>query len=118
MADDAPPVATTRRASVIAAGDALCLMEDRAVQNDALRPKDRKRDPDLEAKVLEWIGIIIREQPPLGQKYEHYLQDGVVLSKLITAIVYNSVPQEDIDDKVPTPDVERIKEVIREMWYV
>jgi len=42
-----------------------------------------KRDPELEAKILKWIGEIIGEKvPPLGgMSYEETLADGVILCK-------------------------------------
>lgn len=44
-----------------------------------------KRNPELEAKVLKWIGEIIGEKvPPLqGMSYEDTLNDGVILCKWV-----------------------------------
>ena len=39
---------------------------------------------------------IIHEQP--SQDYDHFIQDGSVLSKVMTGIVFNSVPLEQIED--------------------
>ena len=39
---------------------------------------------------------IIHEQP--SQDYDHFSQDGSVLSKVMTGIVFNSVPLEQIED--------------------
>lgn len=42
-----------------------------------------KRNPELETKVLKWIGEIIGEKvPPLqGMTFEDTLNDGVILCK-------------------------------------
>jgi len=53
-----------------------------------------QRDLELEHKVLQWIMSIIHEQPT--QDYDHFIQDGSVLSKVMTSIVFNSVPLEQI----------------------
>ena len=39
-----------------------------------------KRDPNLEAEILGWIGEIVGEQLPAGN-YEDILKDGVILCK-------------------------------------
>jgi hypothetical protein len=39
---------------------------------------------------------IIHEKPV--KDYDHFIQDGSVLSKVMTSIVFNSVPLEQIDD--------------------
>ena len=46
--------------------------------------------------MLQWIMTIIHEQP--SQDYDHFIQDGSVLSKVMTGIVFNSVPLEQIED--------------------
>ena len=46
--------------------------------------------------MLQWIISVIHERPK--SDYEHFIQDGSVLSKLMTSIVFNSVPLEQIDD--------------------
>jgi hypothetical protein len=55
-----------------------------------------QRDLELEHKVLQWIMSIIHEKPV--KDYDHFIQDGSVLSKVMTSIVFNSVPLEQIDD--------------------
>lgn len=72
------------------------------------------RDLALEHKVLQWIMSIIHEQP--GTDYEHFIQDGSVLSKVMTSIVFNSVPLEVVGDQWGTNFAQnRIKAVIREI---
>ena len=56
-----------------------------------------QRDLELEHKVLQWIMSIIHEKPT-SLDYDHFIQDGSVLSKVMTSIVFNSVPLEQIDD--------------------
>lgn len=72
------------------------------------------RDLGLEHKVLQWIMSIIHEQP--STDYEHFIQDGSVLSKVMTSIVFNSVPLEVCNDQWGTNFAQnRIKTVIREL---
>lgn len=72
------------------------------------------RDIELEHKVLQWIISVIHERPT--SDYEHFIQDGSVLSKLMTSIVFNSVPLEQIDDNWGTnPVQDRVRAVIREI---
>lgn len=72
------------------------------------------RDLELEQKVLQWIVSLIQEKPTTD--YDHFIQDGSVLSKVMTSIVFNSVPLEQIDDNWGTnPAMDRVKTVIREI---
>jgi len=78
------------------------------------KPLKTQRDLALEHKVLQWIMSIIHEQP--STDYEHFIQDGSVLSKVITSIVFNSVPLEVCNDQWGTNFAQnRIKTVIREI---
>lgn len=76
--------------------------------------EDGRRDLQLEHKVLQWIMSIVNEKPTTD--YEHFIQDGSILSKVMTSIVFNSVPVEDIDANWGTnPALDRTKAVIREI---
>ena len=55
-----------------------------------------QRDLELEQRVLSWIVSVVQEEPSLD--YETFIQDGSILSKVMTNIVFNSVPLEQIDD--------------------
>lgn len=73
-----------------------------------------KRDAALEEKVMRWITGILHVEPTAD--YEHFIRDGSVLSKVMTSIVFNSVPIEDIDVTWGcNPSLNRIKAVIREI---
>jgi len=64
---------------------------------------------------MKWIEEVtdVRKHP---SDLEHWLQDGSVLSKLMSNIVFNSTPKEDEDEKEGCrPEVERVKSVIFEM---
>ncbi len=66
--------------------------------------------------MLQWILGIVDEQPEGTVDYEHFIQDGSVLSKVMTSIVFNSVPLEDIDQSWgANPAVDRVRAVIREI---
>lgn len=72
------------------------------------------RDLELEHGVLQWIMSIIHEKPSVD--YDHFIQDGSVLSKVMTSIVFNSVPLEQIEDNWGVnPVKDRVKAVIREI---
>jgi len=73
-----------------------------------------KRDSALEEKVMRWITGILQVEPTTD--YEHFIRDGSVLSKVMTSIVFNSVPIEDIDQTGGcNPSFDRIKSLIREI---
>ncbi|XP_023327972.1 uncharacterized protein LOC111701071 isoform X2 [Eurytemora carolleeae] len=72
------------------------------------------RDLDLEHKVLQWIMSVVHEKP--NTDYETFIQDGSVLAKVMTSIVFNSVPLEQINDNWGmNPAMDRVKAVIREI---
>eukprot|EP00095_Tigriopus_kingsejongensis_P010301 maker-scaffold148_size310697-snap-gene-1.18 protein:Tk10301 transcript:maker-scaffold148_size310697-snap-gene-1.18-mRNA-1 annotation:"PREDICTED: myophilin-like" len=73
-----------------------------------------QRDVTLENKVLKWIMSVINEEA--NTDYDHFIQDGSVLSKVMTSIVFNSVPMEDIDQTWGSnPAHDRVTAVIREI---
>jgi len=73
-----------------------------------------QRDLELEQKVLQWIKSVVHERPT--SDYDSFIQDGSILSKVMTSIVFNSVPLEQIDDNWGTnPALDRVKAVIREI---
>jgi len=90
-----------------------------------------QRDQALEGKVLTWIVGILGEDHP-SEDYELYIQDGSVISKylmklfnyinytrlfrVMTSIVFNSVPMEDIEQNWGcNPSLDRVRSVIREI---
>jgi len=75
---------------------------------------ERGRDLELEHAVLQWIMTIVHEKPT--DDYDTFIQDGSILSKVMTSIVFNSVPIETTEDNWGTnPVLDRIKTVIREL---
>ena len=73
-----------------------------------------QKDLELERKVLQWIMSIVHEEP--STDYDRFIQDGSVLSKVMTNIVFNSVPLDTIDDNWGVnPALDRVKTVIREI---
>jgi len=72
------------------------------------------KDLELEHKVLQWIMSIVHEKP--ATDYDRFIQDGSILSKVMTSIVFNSVPLEQADDNWGVnPALDRVKVVIREI---
>ena len=68
----------------------------------------------MEQKVQEWLVSIVGGDK--HAEFSKYLQDGCVLSKIMTAIVFNSVPNENIEAKGGSnPELERVNNVIFEM---
>uniref|UniRef100_A0A2I9LP82 Muscle-specific protein 20 n=1 Tax=Centruroides hentzi TaxID=88313 RepID=A0A2I9LP82_9SCOR len=51
-----------------------------------------KRDPELEAEVLEWISTILGEKLPKGS-YEEILRDGTVLCRLMNKLMPGCIPK-------------------------
>ncbi|XP_040563235.1 uncharacterized protein [Lepeophtheirus salmonis] len=79
-----------------------------------LRKTSLNRDSYMEEKVLRWIALILEEKPT--KNFDKLIQDGSVLSKVMTSIVFNSVPLEDIDISWGTnPAHDRVKKLISEM---
>ena len=73
-----------------------------------------QKDLELERKVLQWIMSIVHEEP--STDYDRFIQDGSILSKVMTNIVFNSVPLDTIDDNWGVnPALDRVKTVIREI---
>ena len=73
-----------------------------------------QKDLELERKVLQWIMSIVHEEP--ATDYDRFIQDGSILSKVMTSIVFNSVPLDTIDDNWGVnPALDRVKTVIREI---
>ena len=73
-----------------------------------------QRDLELEHAVLQWIMTIVHEKP--SGDYDTFIQDGSVLSRVMTSIVFNSVPMDTIEDNWGTdPVLDRINTVIREI---
>merc|ERR1712066_59139 len=72
------------------------------------------KDLELERKVLQWIMSIVHEEPTTD--YDGFIQDGSILSKVMTSIVFNSVALDQIDDNWGmNPALDRVKAVIREI---
>jgi len=84
-----------------------------SVKTKVVRTK-AERDAALEQKVINWISNMIDERPTTD--YEHFIQDGSILSRVMTSIVFNSVPLEEIGcDWGANPGVSRIRALIREI---
>lgn len=74
----------------------------------------KERDAALEQKVINWISSVIDERPTTD--YDHFIQDGSILSRVMTSIVFNSVPLEEITcEWGSNPALARIKSLIREI---
>merc|ERR1712235_112173 len=79
-------------------------------RNSNSQPKDAA----LEQKVINWIESVINERPT--KDYEGFIQDGSVLSRVMTSIVFNSVPVEDIGcNWGSNPAHTRVTALIREI---
>ena len=64
--------------------------------------------------MLQWIMTIVHEKPTAD--YDTFIQDGSVLSKVMTSIVFNSIPQDTIEDNWgANPGLDRVKTFIREV---
>ena len=73
-----------------------------------------QKDAALEQKVINWIESVINERPT--KDYEGFIQDGSVLSRVMTSIVFNSVPVEDIGcNWGSNPAHTRVTALIREI---
>jgi len=73
-----------------------------------------QRNADLELKVVDWIESVLGERP--YKSYESFIQDGRIISRVMTSIVFNSVPMEEIETTWGSqPQVARVKTVIREI---
>lgn len=73
-----------------------------------------QRNAELELKVIDWIESVLGDRPL--RSYENFIQDGVVISKVMKSIVFNSVAQEEIDATWGSkPEVSRVKAAIREI---
>lgn len=82
--------------------------------NGPLHSIGKERDAALEQKVINWISSVIDERPTTD--YEHFIQDGSILSRVMTSIVFNSVPLEEIScDWGSNPALHRIKSLVREI---
>merc|ERR1712087_999692 len=84
-----------------------------SIKTKVIRSK-AERDAALEQKVVNWISSVIDERPLTD--YEHFIQDGSVLCRVMTSIVFNSVPLEDIGcDWGANPALSRIRSLVREI---
>ena len=74
-----------------------------------------KRNPELEEKVLKWIGEIIGEKVPKyqGTPYEEALADGVFLCKLMEKLNPGSVRNIDLEPKHAFKMVENVAKFLR-----
>lgn len=64
--------------------------------------------------MIDWIESVLGDRPL--KSYENFIQDGIVISKVMKSIVFNSVAQEEIDATWGSqPQVSRVKAVIREI---
>jgi len=73
-----------------------------------------ERNAELEIKVIDWIESVLGERPLTS--YEDFIKDGKVISRVMTSIVFNSVPIHDIDcNWGMNPALDRVKSLIREI---
>jgi len=73
-----------------------------------------ERNAELELKVIDWIESVLGDRPL--KSYENFIQDGIVISKVMKSIVFNSVAQEEIECTWGSkPEVSRVKAAIREI---
>lgn len=64
--------------------------------------------------MINWIESVINERPT--KDYENFIQDGSVLSRVMTSIVFNSVPIEDIGIQWGSnPAYTRVAALVREI---
>merc|ERR1712223_1513486 len=89
---------------------ALCIKK----VSGSLESYGSSRNADLELKVVDWIESVLGERP--YKSYESFIQDGRIISRVMTSIVFNSVPMEEIETTWGSqPQVARVKTVIREI---
>jgi len=73
-----------------------------------------QRNAELEIKVIDWIESVLGERPTTS--YEEFIRDGRIIARVMTSIVFNSVPMHDIDcDWGINPALDRVKALIREI---
>merc|ERR1712018_357164 len=65
-----------------------------------------ERNAELEIKVIDWIESVLGERPTTS--YEEFIRDGRVISRVMTSIVFNSVPYIDCDWGI-NPALDRVK---------
>lgn len=109
------PYTLERTKSTLEKSERSSLSKNRqgSVKTKVVRTK-AERDAALEQKVINWISSVIDERP--STDYEHFIQDGSILSRVMTSIVFNSVPLEEIScDWGSNPALHRIKSLIREI---
>jgi len=86
----------------------------RKVPTKVTGPIDEYRNAELEIKVIDWIESVLGERPLTS--YEDFIKDGKVISRVMTSIVFNSVPIHDIDcNWGMNPALDRVKSLIREI---
>jgi len=73
-----------------------------------------ERNAELELKVIDWIESVLGERPLTS--YEDFIKDGRIIGRLMTSIVFNSVPMEDVNATWGSnPSHTRVKSIIREI---
>jgi len=107
------PYTLERTKSVLEKTEKLTKARTGSIKTKVIRSK-AERDAALEQKVINWISSVIDERPTTD--YEHFIQDGSVLSRVMTSIVFNSVPLEEIScDWGSNPSLSRVRSLIREI---
>merc|ERR1712004_347579 len=100
-------------ASLSSSGTTTPLLRSRQGSIKKVRSK-AERNAELELKVTDWIESVLGERPLMS--YEDFIRDGKIISRVMTSIVFNSVPLEDIDvNWGSNPGLDRVKSVIREI---
>jgi len=99
--------------SLSSSGTTTPLLRSRQGSIKKVRSK-AERNAELELKVTDWIESVLGERPLTS--YEDFIKDGKVISRVMTSIVFNSVPMEDIAAEWgANPGLDRVKSAIREI---
>jgi hypothetical protein len=113
ISSTATPYTLERTKSILEKSEKSIKTRTGSVKTKVSRTK-AERDAALEQKVVNWISSVIDERPTTD--YEHFIQDGSVLARVMTSIVFNSVPLEEIGcDWGSNPGISRIRALIREI---
>lgn len=75
-----------------------------AKQNTGQRRGTPRRDISLQQKVFTWIMELLDERPKGKTDYDHWLQDGVILVKVMQCVMFNSVPTDMVIPKMQKLD--------------
>lgn len=93
-------------------------MQDHSMEQDN-KGKDRKerRDLELEFKLTKWIESVNKEIKPSTQSFEDWLSNGSVLSRLMTTVCFNSIPDDMLLGTNNDSDAERVKVLVYQIRH-